>query len=177
MMETRNAAFNASGGIDCEINHPKHGWIPFTARADDAEQLGRDLFAELAPTASAYVAPPPAPITTDQVNAERDRRIALGYTAMTTTGKTMPVDTRNDVDFRNLNGLGSAALARVVAGSTDTFDFTGADNVTRTLTPQEMMEVSMQALAHVDAHYAAARALKAMAPIPVDYADNSHWPA
>lgn len=33
--------------IDCEIEHPTHGWVPFTARDDDVEQHGRDMFAVL----------------------------------------------------------------------------------------------------------------------------------
>lgn len=61
--EYRNAAYNAFGGIDCEINHAEFGWIPFTANADDAEQTGKDMFAALAaadPAPTAYVASPPA---------------------------------------------------------------------------------------------------------------------
>lgn len=34
-MEYRNAAFNHLGTIDCEINHPRYGWIPFTADPND----------------------------------------------------------------------------------------------------------------------------------------------
>lgn len=36
----RNAAFNYLGGIDCEINHPRYGWIPFTV---DPADLGADF--------------------------------------------------------------------------------------------------------------------------------------
>jgi hypothetical protein len=34
-MNYRNAKFLASGWIDCEIDHPKFGWIPFTADPAD----------------------------------------------------------------------------------------------------------------------------------------------
>ena len=54
-METRNEVFIADGRIDCEINHPKFGWIPFTASPDDPEEFGRELFAELKSKAAAYV--------------------------------------------------------------------------------------------------------------------------
>lgn len=30
MMEYRNGTFLENGWIDCEINHPNFGWIPFT---------------------------------------------------------------------------------------------------------------------------------------------------
>jgi hypothetical protein len=35
-MQTRNARFLANGWIDCEIDHPLWGWIPFTANPEDA---------------------------------------------------------------------------------------------------------------------------------------------
>ena len=46
-MEYRNAVLNDNGTIDCEINHPDLGWIPFTADPDDPEEHGRAIFAEL----------------------------------------------------------------------------------------------------------------------------------
>ena len=34
--EARNAVYiDADGNIDCEINHPEFGWIPYTLRDDD----------------------------------------------------------------------------------------------------------------------------------------------
>lgn len=55
-MNIRNPVLNANGGIDCEINHPLFGWIPFTAREDDVEAHGREIFA-----LAAAMNPPPAP--------------------------------------------------------------------------------------------------------------------
>lgn len=46
-MEVRSARFNRAGGIDCEINHPDFGWIPFTASADDIEEHGRSIYSQL----------------------------------------------------------------------------------------------------------------------------------
>ncbi|MDX5413413.1 MAG: hypothetical protein LPK02_10245, partial [Rhodobacterales bacterium] len=59
--EHRNPTFNALGGIDCEINHPDFGWIPFTASPDDPEPIGAAIFAAAQAEAAPYVAPPPAP--------------------------------------------------------------------------------------------------------------------
>jgi hypothetical protein len=59
-MQVRNPVFTADGRIDCEVEHPQFGWIPFTASADDVEQHGRDAYAAaLALGPEAYVAPPP----------------------------------------------------------------------------------------------------------------------
>jgi len=59
-MQTRNPHYNEHGDIDLELEHPVHGWIPYTASPADTEQLGRDLFAAHQATAGLYV-PPPAP--------------------------------------------------------------------------------------------------------------------
>ena len=64
-MEIRNAIYNAFGSIDCEINHPTFGWIPFTASPDDGEELGRQIHADILASKAGqivpYVAPPPQP--------------------------------------------------------------------------------------------------------------------
>ena len=57
-MKFRNAKYNAFGTIDCEIEHPKYGWIPFTADPNDVEPIGADVFNAAKATAAAYVAPP-----------------------------------------------------------------------------------------------------------------------
>lgn len=57
MMEFRNAAYNAFGGIDCEINHPLFGWIPFTANLSDPEPLGAAVFTAAQEVAGPYVEP------------------------------------------------------------------------------------------------------------------------
>lgn len=59
-MNTRNAKYNAYGTIDCEIDHPKFGWIPFTASPDDCEQRGKDIYNALIESGNieVYVAPP-----------------------------------------------------------------------------------------------------------------------
>lgn len=37
-MKYRNAKYvNAEGWIDCEIDHPKYGWIPYTLNPDDTD--------------------------------------------------------------------------------------------------------------------------------------------
>lgn len=57
MIEYRAPIFNASGSIDVEINHPDHGWIPFTASQDDCEPHGRQIHTDLQNEAAPYEAP------------------------------------------------------------------------------------------------------------------------
>lgn len=42
-MAIRNVIANGSL-YDCEIEHPKYGWIPFTASADDPEVEARTIY-------------------------------------------------------------------------------------------------------------------------------------
>ena len=62
-MEYRNPRKTAGAAIDCEINHPTYGWIPFTADPSDTGALFdvASLYAALAadPNTLEYVAPPP----------------------------------------------------------------------------------------------------------------------
>lgn len=77
-MNIRNAKYNQAGTIDCEIEHPVYGWIPFTASPDDVEPHGVAIYeAALLGTVAAYVAPPPAPPTVPQVVSRFQARAAL----------------------------------------------------------------------------------------------------
>jgi hypothetical protein len=63
--------------IDCEINHPTYGWIPFTASPDDVEAHGREIFAVLSQGDVAEYVPPPPPTTEQLAAAARAERNAL----------------------------------------------------------------------------------------------------
>jgi hypothetical protein len=52
LMNYRNPQLLANGGIDCEIEHPVHGWIPFTCNVDDTS-AGFDTAALRADSAAA----------------------------------------------------------------------------------------------------------------------------
>lgn len=79
-MNYRNPKFLKNGWIDCEIEHPQHGWVPFTCDPNDtgAQFDTAALFAEMQPHAAAYTPPPPP--TTEElaaaVRAERDRLLS-----------------------------------------------------------------------------------------------------
>lgn len=77
-MPLKNPRFNADGSIDCEIEHPQYGWVPFTARADDVEAHGRAIHAAaILMVPAPYVPQPPAPLPVPQVVTSRQARQAL----------------------------------------------------------------------------------------------------
>lgn len=66
--EARNPIYLEDGRIDCEVNHPVYGWIPFTAAATDSEEHGRVLFARLVAGDFGAIAPAQAQ-TSEQLHA------------------------------------------------------------------------------------------------------------
>jgi hypothetical protein len=77
-MEYRNPTYTENGWIDCEINHPEYGWIPFTCDSNDKGALfdTAALFEEMKPHAAPYI-PPPPPTDEELAEAARAQRDAL----------------------------------------------------------------------------------------------------
>lgn len=123
----------------------------------------------------AFSAPPPPPApqpTNEDVNAERDRRIIAGKTinGVAVTGR--------DEDARNLTNLALAAQLRIAsADTTTTTTFRDGNNIDHDLTPAEMLALWQGSAAYVSDLYAASWVIKALDPIPFDYAADERWPA
>ena len=81
MTAFRNAVLLPDGRINCEIEHPAYGWIPFTADAADPEAHGREIHAAaLALGPAPYVPPEPEaeqPPTVPSVVSRFQARAAL----------------------------------------------------------------------------------------------------
>ena len=74
-MNFKNQRFNVQGSIDCEIDHPKFGWIPFTADPNDPEQHGRDIYTQILEEGNILPFIPPDDITgEDALNIIRSKR-------------------------------------------------------------------------------------------------------
>ena len=83
-MNYRNAKYiNDSGWIDCEIEHPEFGWIPYTLDPADTDMTvnNDDLLAamEAAGDVAAYIPPTQSELDaalSDQLREERDGLLA-----------------------------------------------------------------------------------------------------
>lgn len=136
---------------------------------DDMSNRHRREIAELGLAIAPYAPPPP---TGDDVNAERQRRIITGavFGGVHVTGR--------DEDIMNLTNLALAAQVRMAGGDTTTLTtYRDGGNVDHDLTPPQMLTLWQQASARVSAIYAASWAIKAMDPIPADFANDSYWGA
>ena len=80
-MEVRNPRYNNLKTIDCEINHPELGWIPFTATPDDQEELGKLIYQEMVDGThgdiAPYIPPDPVPDPVPQRISPRQARLQL----------------------------------------------------------------------------------------------------
>ncbi len=74
MMNIRNAKHVGGGLINCEYEHPKLGWIPYTASPNDIEEIGREIHAL---ALKGDVAPMPEPSNVEKAaKAKRLKNIA-----------------------------------------------------------------------------------------------------
>jgi hypothetical protein len=126
---------------------------------------------------------PPAAIpgpTFMDVDAERDRRIAAGFTFGGTFFQSRPEDREN------IMGAGTAALGAMMLGAQagdyrwhggdSDFMWIAADNSTHPMDAQTVYAFGLAAMAHKTAHIFAARAIKDADTIPADYIDDGYWP-
>jgi hypothetical protein len=112
----------------------------------------------------------------EEVNEERERRIAIGCNiSIANVGSVYVTGTEKDV--RNMSGLGQGALIRIMQSDTTPTDFRDGNNVMYTLTPNEMLELWQKSSEYISAIYQASWTIKAMNPIPQDYAADSYWPS
>lgn len=185
-MDYRNPTYNSVGTIDCEINHPKLGWVPFTADPNDSEKTGRDLHKQIlaAGNVAEYVEPPALEPTGAEVDAERDRRIDAGFVF---EGHTYQSD-RNSRE--NIAGAKSAAMDAIALGAQsgelswqqrldptapDTFVWIDADNNLVPMDAYTVVQLGYAALTHKQRMIFAAKALKEADPKPKDYQTNENY--
>jgi hypothetical protein len=81
-MNYRNAKRLANGWIDCELEHPDHGWIPFTCDPNDTgaqiDVIALHTVMGADPATAAYVPPTQEELdamAADAVRAERDHKL------------------------------------------------------------------------------------------------------
>ena len=80
-MEIRSAAYTAGGQIDCEVNHPVYGWVPFSAVNNEQDPFSAQVFAAaLAQNPAPYIPPPPAPPYVPPAVSKMQGILALGKT-------------------------------------------------------------------------------------------------
>lgn len=127
-----------------------------------------------------FTAPTPPPIEPALIDVERDRRIAAGFVFNGVLYQSRAIDQKR------INGAATLALAAIVSGAQpgnlrwanpdSDFEWIATDNSRHSMDAQTVMAFAGVAAAWESAHVFAANDLKAMAPIPADYAADEYWP-
>ena len=139
--------------------------VPFSPE-DEAEADARDAAASV--------------ITSGMVNAERDRRIAAGFTFNGAMFDSRPEDQKR------IAGAAQLAFMAIVAGAqagdlmwhggVQPFAWIALDNSIVTMDAQTVVQFGRAAAAWEQAHIFAGRAIKNLSPIPADYTAPERWP-
>ena len=116
-----------------------------------------------------------------QVDAERDRRIAAGFVF-----NEVLFQTERQADRENILGAAYASLAAIVGGAQPgdlrwsdpdrDFFWIAADNSRVPMDAQTTQSFTMGAMSYKTKLIVACSNLKAMSPIPADFADDKWWP-
>lgn len=117
----------------------------------------------------------PLPITSEQINEERDRRTLAGTTFDITGYGQIRIE-GDTVTREFLEARGVAAQLVVLSGGSKTFTWRDADNVNHTLTAAQMAELYQLGGSYVEAVRSASWSLKDGGTIPLDYTDDKYWP-
>lgn len=178
---TKAATYATTGALDMVVSADLGDGVadyPFAYLPSDENGLGPAVTVWLAENPGFaigdYVAPVP---TGGDVNAERARRILAGATIAVTGAGNIPL-TGGEDDKSNLSNQAMAAKARIDAGDVATTTvWRDRNNVNHDLTPPQVWELWSKAAGYVSDLYGASWAIKALDPIPADYADDSRWPS
>jgi len=111
----------------------------------------------------------------EDVDAERERRIALPLTVqIPSTGEVFQIN-MDEKAQRNVAGLATSGIFFKSAAPSTTRQFRDYANKDHTITPDDMIAIGLQAAGRIEAIYQKSWAIKAITPIPADYADDSRW--
>lgn len=106
-MNYRNAQYTEDGRINCEIEHSKFGWIPFTADSNDVEEFGRNLFEQISSNGDIVEFVPPLGPSEEEIALKvRSKRNSLLSSSDWTQLPDAPVDQAAWANYRqNLRNI------------------------------------------------------------------------
>lgn len=93
-MDVNNLSYNAHGTIDCDIDHPVHGWISFTASPDDVDPLGPEIYSRAVAGGFGAIAPYVPPIITLEA-AKTSKNLEINTARAAANSRTFPHDGHN----------------------------------------------------------------------------------
>ncbi len=138
------------------------------------------------PPAQPVPEPEPQPASLRDVDAERDRRISAGFEFAGVRYQSRLPSPDRAGDWEVFSGKALEALIAIMGGAqpgdlrwsdpAEDFAWIAADNSRVPMDAQTVIELAKAASAHRSRHTFAGSDLKALDPIPADYADDHNWP-
>lgn len=129
--------------------------------------------------------PPYAAPKRDEVDAERDRRISLGFAFGGNWYQSRLPSAEKSGDWEVFSGKALEALIAIMAGAKpgdlrwsdplEDFAWIAADNSRVPMDAHMVIELAKAASAHRTRHTFAGSDIKALSPIPADFADDKWW--
>lgn len=110
----------------------------------------------------------------DDVNEERERRIIVGCNVSISNVGTIYV-TGSEKDIRNVAGLGQGAIVRIMNNDNTIVNFRDGNNNMYALSPQQLLELWQKSANYISLIYQNSWTIKAMSPIPQDFASDIYW--
>lgn len=166
--------------LNCMVEFEGIGFIPFTAKMDDAEAHSREIFAEALNGTfgeiADFIPPPPPRITKEDIVNERSRRLSLGFDFDFQDERGVHRIGTTDQDMRGWDEVTKGAQAAINLGQPDTTLQIVTNTGPVTVTAMEWQQILAAATQARQPIYSASFALQMMDPIPSDYADDSYWP-
>lgn len=167
-----------------ETNDIVKTWGGVPRRAVDVPGLGRVHCISEGWTGGGYVfehvedppAPPPPPPTVEQVAAERDRRLAMGFDYDFGDQRGVHRIGTTPADMVGWDEVSKYAGALIDIGDTTTTIAILTDTGPCLVTAPEWRAIEIAAAGFRQPLWAASFALQAQNPIPGDYNDDTHWP-
>ena len=159
-IQIRNPRWNDSEhtGFDCELKHPEYGWIPFTVKGNDTSYYcyelwkNRDTF-----EIQEYV---PVPVQEDinalkerkhqELRYERDKLRQIEFAVYNNANYQIRQEDQDNMNTFLTNALGmlSGIMPR------ENFSIMEADNILRTLSPEQIVELGLAMKTKVEEIYA-----------------------
>lgn len=155
--EIRNPRWNDSEhtGFDCELNHSEYGWIPFTVKGNDTNYYCSELWKNK----NTFEIQEYVPVQEDidvlkeqkhqELKTERDKLRQIEFAVYNDANYQIRQEDQDNMNTFLTNAIGmlSGIMTR------ENFSIMDADNILRTLTPEQIIELGLIMKAKVEEIY------------------------
>lgn len=159
-IQIRNPRWNDSEhtGFDCELNHSEYGWIPFTVKDNDASFYCSELWKNRDTFEIQEYAPVPVQEDLDalkeqkhqELRTERDKLRQIEFVVYNDANYQIRQEDQDNMNTFLTNAIGmlSGIMPRA------NFSIMDADNILRTLSPEQITELGLAMKTKVEEIYA-----------------------